>query len=464
MKLKETERLEFKKSTSELKEAIVSIAAMLNKHKKGKLIFGVKSNGEVVGQNVNEKTLRDVSKSISDHIEPKIFPKVCEEEIDGESCVVVEFEGGNAPYFAYGRAYARVSDEDRLLSAKELEKLILKKSRDHVPWDYEICNGAKFDDLDEKVILQFRSKYEEINKIKLKGLNKDLLKSLGCLREVDEKLKITNAGILLFSNNSEKFFPMNYVTIARYPGVEKGNDYLDIKDFYGNLFDLVDKVDKYIKENIQERSKIVKNQIPRKIISQYPYYAIREVITNALIHRDYSIKGSRIIIRMFKDRIEFNSPGELPANITPENIVYEQYSRNPILSKVLEKIKYIEKMGEGWDKIIDSFEKSKYKTKLPNILDTGNTVIVTFFSPKEMVDLKKEKVGEKWGEKWGEKLSENQKKIISLMNSNKFISIVDIARQLKLGTTAIEKNLKKLKEKGLLERVGGAKGGFWKVE
>ena len=74
--MKETEFLELKKSTSELKEGIISTVSILNKHQKGALYFGIKNNGEVVGQTVTEKTLRDVSKSISDHIEPKIFPKI----------------------------------------------------------------------------------------------------------------------------------------------------------------------------------------------------------------------------------------------------------------------------------------------------------------------------------------------------------------------------------------------------
>ena len=82
MDKKESETLELKKSTSELKEAIISIVSILNKHQKGEIIFGIKSNGDIIGQSVNEKTLRDVSKSISDHIEPKIFPKISEIILD----------------------------------------------------------------------------------------------------------------------------------------------------------------------------------------------------------------------------------------------------------------------------------------------------------------------------------------------------------------------------------------------
>jgi len=72
MQFEESEILELKRSTSELKEAIISIAAILNKHQRGELYFGIRNDGAVVGQMVNDKTIRDISKAIGDHIEPKI--------------------------------------------------------------------------------------------------------------------------------------------------------------------------------------------------------------------------------------------------------------------------------------------------------------------------------------------------------------------------------------------------------
>lgn len=104
MKLIESETLELKKSTSEIKEAIISIAAILNKHQHGELFFGIKNNGIVAGQNVTEKTIRDISKSIADHIEPKIYPHIYHIEIDGKACIKVRFRGNDSPYFAYNRA------------------------------------------------------------------------------------------------------------------------------------------------------------------------------------------------------------------------------------------------------------------------------------------------------------------------------------------------------------------------
>ena len=79
---RETETLEFKKSTGELKEGIISIGAILNKHQKGELYFGVRPDGTPIGQEISEKTLRDISQAISNHIEPQIFPEIQTVRID----------------------------------------------------------------------------------------------------------------------------------------------------------------------------------------------------------------------------------------------------------------------------------------------------------------------------------------------------------------------------------------------
>jgi len=108
--MKESETLELKKSISELKEGVIAIAAILNKHREGKLYFGIANDGKVIGQIIFERTIREVSKTISENIEPKIYPKVNELEIEKKKCILVEFSGANVPYFAYGRAYMRVGD------------------------------------------------------------------------------------------------------------------------------------------------------------------------------------------------------------------------------------------------------------------------------------------------------------------------------------------------------------------
>jgi ATP-dependent DNA helicase RecG len=152
--MEESETIEFKKSLAELKSGLISIASILNKHNAGELWFGVRNDGHVVGMDASEKTLRNISQSIAAHIEPKIYPQVGIESIKGANCVKITFNGKDVPYYAHGRAYMRVADEDRQLSAKELENLILSKKREQLQWDREVSQ-LTIDDIDEEKLKNF---------------------------------------------------------------------------------------------------------------------------------------------------------------------------------------------------------------------------------------------------------------------------------------------------------------------
>jgi ATP-dependent DNA helicase RecG len=123
--LKEFETIEFKKSTAEVKVAVVSIVAMLNKHGRGEVYFGIADDGKVSGQTIGRMTLKDVTQAVVDNTEPKIYPKVEARQIEGKDCIVVEAHGSDSPYFAYGRAYIRVGESDKAMSPQEIEIRIL---------------------------------------------------------------------------------------------------------------------------------------------------------------------------------------------------------------------------------------------------------------------------------------------------------------------------------------------------
>ena len=152
MKFKESETVELKKSTSELKEAVVAISAILNKHGKGKVYFGIKNDGFIVGQDIGKDTLREISRASFDNIEPKIFPSITARKIKGKMCLIVIFSGSAAPYFAYGRAYMRVGDENRQLSARELERLFLIRQREAARWEV-LSSNKKISEINAKILI-----------------------------------------------------------------------------------------------------------------------------------------------------------------------------------------------------------------------------------------------------------------------------------------------------------------------
>lgn len=193
----ETETLEFKKSTGELKEAVNSIAAILNKHQYGELYFGVKPDGTVVGQTVTEESLREVSQKIKNFIEPQIYPEVRKVIIDGKECIHVKFEGKQTPYFANNIARIRVADEDLVMSQQELLEYIRRNDREERRWENQMSNKT-IDDVDEELLKKYTNQAHAVGRIAISYTDKEtVLNQL----ELSYSKKLINAGKVLFADD-----------------------------------------------------------------------------------------------------------------------------------------------------------------------------------------------------------------------------------------------------------------------
>lgn len=430
--MKESEILEFKKSTGELKEAVISIGSIINKHQKGELYFGVKNNGEVVGQTVTEKTIRDISKSISDNIEPKIFPSIKEITLEGKNCIHIEFSGSNIPYYAFGRAYIRVGDEDKQLSAKELEKMILDKNKEKLAWDKEICKEAKVSDINTERLEWFLKKAgKSFDNVE------NSLKKLGLI----SRGKLLNTAVILFAKNPENFFPNAKLRCAVFGKTTAVT--IDMQQFTGDLFTLIEKAEKYILENIHIGMKI--EGLYRVDVPEIDKEAFREAIINAFCHRNYYLYDS-VNIAIFKDRLEIRNPGLLYGGLTIERIKKEEVSerRNELLAEMFHQIHFVEKWGRGISLILSKEPNADFK-------EVGRQFIVTF-RRKAPIPETREKAREK-----------TREKIISLIKENPKITTQELAERTGLSPKGVEWNLKKLKDEYVLKRVGGRKEGHWEI-
>jgi len=149
---RESELVEFKKTTSETKEGIISIASILNKHGKGELYFGVRDNGEVVGIEIGKDTERKLSRDISDGIKPAIWYEITTKHADdGKTFIEVQFRGDDAPYAAFGRYYQRFADEDRQISDAELERLFKQRRTDYSEWE-KADSDESISEVDEQLL------------------------------------------------------------------------------------------------------------------------------------------------------------------------------------------------------------------------------------------------------------------------------------------------------------------------
>ena len=164
---RENEQTEFKKTTSEMKEAMDSICAILNKHGSGVLYFGVRPDGEVLGQDVEESTLRRVSQAIGNAIAPPIRPTITRKTSDdGRSYVEVRFSGDEAPYSSNGRFRIRVADEDLLMSPAEVRAMALDAEAQSKPWDGR-PSERPMSDVEEPVLIDYVTRGNECGWIKI---------------------------------------------------------------------------------------------------------------------------------------------------------------------------------------------------------------------------------------------------------------------------------------------------------
>lgn len=221
---KESETTEFKKSTAEVKAGVVSVVAMLNKHGRGEVYFGIDDNGKVLGLTIGKTTLKDVTQAVVDNTEPKVFPKIEVRQIEGKDCILVEAHGAMSPYFAYGKAYIRVGESDKAMSAHEIETRM--QSRKKLLWESEFSKKT-LGDVNEEAVKEFMRKAKIAKRIDFDFVDvKTTLNKLGLL----DRNQMTRAAEMLFCNENSM-----EVQAAIFAGTDKLT-FLDIKSFKGNLF------------------------------------------------------------------------------------------------------------------------------------------------------------------------------------------------------------------------------------
>ncbi len=336
---------------------------------------------------IGDNTLEKLANRIKLDTDPSIYPEISSKKLDSKDIILIEVkESHDKPVFYKDKAYKRIGKSTHRLKASEMRKLA-KNSGKKTYWAEQICERATLDDIDWTFVEEtFIPLYEETTEKETAGKPKDILRSLGCIKDGE----VTKGGILLFGKDPQRFFINSYVALARYRDERVGTRRLDYKEFRGNLFQQIDKCSEYINEHIAVMSRLLPGEVRREDIPEYGRFTIRELLTNAVCHRDYSDQGSKVIIKMFSNSIEFYNLGGLSRGITADNITTKQYSRNPTIAKVLAKVEYIEELGEGWDKIIREHEEHPLSPEIPGIESDEYSTTVTIFSTKDKFEEEKE--------------------------------------------------------------------------
>lgn len=318
-----------------------------------------------------------------------------------------------------------------------------EKIKSSYKFDNQICLQATLQDINAEKMREFlrKARVERNLDIEVNISLKEALKKLELL--VDSKL--TNAAVLFFAKNPQKFFLQSEVRCATFKGVDVTVSFIDMKVLQGTIDEQIEQAVKFVLNNIKKSAWTVPGRIPREEKWEYPPEAIREAITNAITHRDYE-STANVQIRIFDDRIEIWNPGGLPEGLTVKKLKGKHESKplNPLIAKMFFMIKYIEQWGTGINKMIQQCKIDGLPE--PQFEDTKSSFIVTFRKSKISLDAMQKL-----------DLNQRQQRIIEYLKKEKFITSSKYSEIFTITDRTARNDLTELVKKRVLIRRGRGK-------
>ena len=305
------------------------------------MYFGVKNNGDVIGQEITDKTTREVSQAIGNHLRPVIYPEIKKETYDGRDVVHVRFEGHMPPYTAYNIPRIRVADEDLVMAQDIYDDMIRSRDDFRKAWERQVSE-YHIADIDKTVFERYLKRAKEVGRITFDNEDPE---------SVLDKLELTsgdfllNAGAALFVDCG-----INDLQMAKFASNERIT-FTDIRRQTGSILGLVEIAMQYLIDAMDWRAEF--GGLHRKEIPEVPVDALREAVINAFAHRQIE-SGQSIQIMVYRNRIEIYSPGAFPERITPEEFAegnQKAIRRNKLITQALYYSKDMETFASGLKKI-----------------------------------------------------------------------------------------------------------------
>ncbi len=441
--LKEGEgfNIEFKQAIS--KDIAEEVCAFANAAG-GTLLIGITNDNKICGIQ-SDNTLRSRIVHSLDAIDPKLDVRYEEIRYQDKTVIAITCNSGKKkPYTVSGAIFIRIGpNSQKITSVEEMRDFFQQSERiffDEVP-----CNSiALRDDFDSNAFNTFLSKAGISNLLDQKILQENL-------KLITEEGKLKNGAALFFAKDVQRFFENAIVRCVQYKGMDKRFP-IDKKDMVGNLVQQYDQSIIYILSKLNLKYEIESQGFkPRKEILEIPEVVFKEVIINALTHRDYYDKGACIMIEIFDDRLEVSNPGGLVNGIPRDQFGKRSLSRNPLVFGLFARINLVEQIGSGIARIRDTMNEAGLS---PPIFNVEGIFTVTLMRPIDF---------DKWLADNNDRFGETKLKVLRLLHANPTTSKSAIAKEVGISTTAIDRHISVLREAGVLVRIGADKGGSWKV-
>lgn len=451
----EGRRLEFKAELPENSDLAKTVVAFAN-DAGGDLYIGVADDPrEVVG--LDEEKLMAIEGKISNIIFDRCYPAILPEikfisEGNKHLIQVTIFRGSTPPYYLKEKGklqgtFIRVGSTNRLADEAIISEL--ERRRRNISFDSEVISDKPINELNiDGFKTIFKEKADE-------ELSDQVLRKLDLVKDMQGAEYPTNA-LILFSDDPLRNSLFHYAKVecARFKGVST-EEFIDQKSITTNIATQAEEAYNFVLRHINKGATV--EGVYTVSRWEYPVKAIREVIRNAVVHRDYSLTGKDVKVAIYDDMVEITSPGLLPPSIDYAAMESRQSdARNKVIAPVFKRLGIIDQWGNGLKMIAD--EMKEYPTIELRWREVGLSLQVQFVK-RSFNPTKHEDVGLNVGINVG-----IHSDVLKLIRRNNHISAKEMAKSMGISSRQCERIIAGLKEQRIIERKGSKKTGFWEVQ
>lgn len=466
----ESEQIERTTSTTDTSKFAQAICAfsndLSNTAKNGYLFIGVYDNGTLSGLKASDRLLQSLGGLRSDgNILPQPIMSVSVFSFVHGDVIVIEIQPSPFPPVRYkGKTWIRVGPRKAVANDMEERILIERRASNVSTFDVRPSLGLGLDSINQKL---FTENYlpQAIDNDLLADDHRELTEKLASLRFFSPNYSaITNAGLLLFGNEVERYIPGAYIQYVKFDGLTEADDPINEKKFSGNLVHILSELDSFLEYAIVQQKPVPVTALKEKKQFNFPKWAIRELLMNSVMHRDYE-SNAPIKFYQYKDRIEIINPGGLYGNARPENFPNVNDYRNPVIAEAMKVLGYVNRFNRGIARVKKELADNGNSEAIFDYKKIG-MFGVTVFDALYKLTVPEDIVHESWetvklpSEKSSQKSSQ---KILQLVQENSVITTTEMADKLNITRRAIAKQIEKLKREGKLKRIGPDKGGRWEI-
>ncbi len=449
----ESDAVEFKKSSAQLRRAAETLCGMLN-GTGGRVFIGVTPEGRIIGQTISDKTIREVAEALQKFEPPASISQYSVTIGNNKAVLVLEAipHPESRPYAFDGRPYQRIGSTTSAMPQATYQRLLNERVHSQARWENQAAADYHIADLDSEEILRTVRFGIVAGRLPESTGNAvpDILERLGLLRDG----RPNQASVVLFGSRFMPDYPQCQLRLARFRGVSK-SEFLDQRQLEGHAFHLLEEAMLFLRRHLPVAGRIIPGLFEREDEPLFPLEALREALVNAFCHRDYTIIGGAVSLAIYDDRLEIWSDGTLPFNLRPEDLKRDHPSRprNPIIAQVFYLRGVIERWGRGTQKIVELCVKAGHPE--PEFGEQAGSVWVRFLPSGHIAP-----------HRVAHDLTERQREILQLLAGSAHLAFREIRRSIHNPPPerTLREDLIHLKKLGLIEFKGFGRGALWRLK